>query len=121
MGGTFARYVHACICTLYIEHVAWLFRQIIRDTRAYGTTEPESWLKLLVRIREGSRSSTSPSSLQVLSSALSSLRYLGLRYLGACPGVSTFHSNSWELALAQNTTALAIDNQELSQSSHNLL
>ena len=33
MGVALARYTHACICTLFIEHVCMIFRQSTRDTR----------------------------------------------------------------------------------------
>ena len=48
MGVALARYVHACICTLYIEHVCMIFR----PEEGKNSLILESWVELLIRIRE---------------------------------------------------------------------
>ena len=106
-----------CTCTYahsYIEHVAWLFRQITWDTRTYGTIEPESWLKLLFRIRERI---DIVYIIIIFVSVLVGFVIAPLSWLmlpGHLPGSEhlPFEQPGW--ALAQETTALAIDNQQLS-------
>ena len=51
IGVALARYAHARICTLYIEHVCMIFRPRTRATRKESLML-ESWVKLPVRIRE---------------------------------------------------------------------
>ena len=80
MGVALAKYAHVRTCTLYIEHVCMIFRP---STRATKSLMLESWVKLLVRIRErieivDVRGSTTPdwsasSSLSSRSRGISSL------------------------------------------------
>ena len=53
MGVVLARYAHAHahICTLYIEHVCMILGQI-QELQGKNSLMLESWVKLLVRIRE---------------------------------------------------------------------
>ena len=52
MDVVFARYAHAHVHALYRVHVAWLSRQSTRKNSPIYVVEFESWVKLLVRIRE---------------------------------------------------------------------